>query len=234
MTKTQTLDLLNDRFALGNALVFDRGQGDLTCAQIQTPACSGEIYLHGGHVTRWRPAGEDEVLWMSRSAVFNDDKAIRGGVPICFPWFAGRIPADHPDPGNAPSHGPARTTLWRVAQTQEVDRGVALALTASIAGFELTYRVVFGESLSLSLEVRNPGKQPASYEQALHSYFTIGQIRQVKVTGLEGDGYLDTAGGPIRPTTQPAIRLPLRARPTVSIPLRPPARLMTLRCLGRS
>ena len=82
------------------------GHGGLPVVQVDVPACTGEVYLHGAHVTSWRPLGS-EVLWVSDEAVYRPGKAIRGGVPICFPWFA-----DGPDGTATPAHGFARTTEW--------------------------------------------------------------------------------------------------------------------------
>lgn len=192
MRGMQTLDDLNARFALDDALTFEIGEGGLVRAVVRTPACTGEAYLHGAHVTRWRPSGHEEVLWMSSLAEFRAGKAIRGGVPICFPWFAGHKPAGQPD---APSHGLARTMLWQVADSGRVGEDVALTFSADIAPFKMRYTVRFGGALDLALTATNVSNQNASFEVALHSYFAVCQITQVHITGLAGAAYENTVGG---------------------------------------
>ncbi|MFI4861047.1 MAG: D-hexose-6-phosphate mutarotase [Phycisphaerales bacterium JB063] len=196
-----TLAELSDRFAIDGALAFERGEGGLTRMRVATPACVGEAYLHGAHVTRWRPAGHDEVLWLSARANFLPDTAIRGGVPICFPWFAGHKPKDQP---NAPSHGLARTHLWDLDQARLLDDVVELTFTARIAPcWSLRYTVGFGQTLGLRLEATNTGEADAEFELALHSYFNISQITRARVTGLAGETYENTVGGAGTTHTQP-------------------------------
>jgi len=187
------IDQLNARFALDDALTFERGGGGLARARIDTPTCRAECYLHGAHITRWQPAGHDQVLWLSDRANFLYDMPIRGGVPICFPWFAGHKPKGRPD---APSHGLARTAAWDVAETRREGEAVALVFTTSVAPcWSLRYTVEFGASLSIALEATNTSDADAGFEVALHSYFTVSQIKAVQVTGLAGATYENTVGG---------------------------------------
>jgi len=190
---------LNRDYSLGDALLFVRGGGGMARAEVQTDACRAELYLHGAHVTRWRPAGHDEVLWTSERAMYAYDKPIRGGVPISFPWFAGHQPVNDP---NGPNHGYARLQPWHITQTRQTDAGVSLTLTTTVEPFVLEYEVVFGKELSMTLQVANHSKAQASYEAALHSYFTISQIHNVTVSGLEGASYLNTVGGANTPEIQ--------------------------------
>lgn len=175
------------------------GRGGLPVVQIDVPACSGEIYLHGAHVTSWRPLGT-EVLWVSDRAVYRPGTAIRGGVPICFPWFAGG-----PDGTASPAHGFARTAEWGVVGGTTDGRWVEviLALTDTEPTralwpypFACDYRVRMGENeLALLLTVTNTGDEPFTFEEALHAYFGVSDVRHVQVTGLEGASYLDMVPG---------------------------------------
>jgi len=175
------------------------GRGGLPVVQVDVPACAGEVYLHGAHVTSWRPLGT-EVLWVSEAAVFGPGKAIRGGVPICFPWFAGG-----PDGTAAPAHGFARTTEWGLVGATTDGRWVEviLALADSPATRELwphsfacDYRVRMGENeLALLLSVTNTGGEPFTFEEALHAYFGVSDIRTTQVDGLAGASYLDMVPG---------------------------------------
>ena len=194
------LPLLNQHFGIEDVLHFSAGEGGLWKASITTEKCVAELYRHGAHLTRWRPKGHDEVLWLSQQARFLYDMAIRGGVPICFPWFAGNKPAYDP---NGPSHGYARITTWEFIDARHEAGDVTLSLrTETEPCFTLRYDVTFSDTLTMQLTVTNTGSAPASFESALHSYFVISQIRQVKVTGLEHADYLDTVGGDARPMTQ--------------------------------
>ncbi|MEO0475916.1 MAG: D-hexose-6-phosphate mutarotase [Planctomycetota bacterium] len=194
------LPLLNQHFGIEDVLQFSAGEGGLWRAGITTEKCTAELYRHGAHLTRWRPKGHDEVLWLSQRANFLYDQAIRGGVPICFPWFAGRKPAYDP---NGPSHGYARTTTWEFIDAKHDAGDVTLSLRTEIEpSFALRYDVTFSDTLTMQLTATNAGTAPASFESALHSYFVISQIKQVQVVGLENADYLDTVGGGAQPMTQ--------------------------------
>src|ERR1700749_3017076 len=105
----KTIEELNRQFALPRAAEIVEGNGRLPKVQSRTPPATGEIYLHGPHVTSWRQVGAEEVLFLSSHSRWEDGLAIRGGIPICFPWF--RAKADDP---KAPAHGFARTKEWRL------------------------------------------------------------------------------------------------------------------------
>lgn len=182
------------------------GSGELPALRISTPLAEGEVYLHGAHVTSWVPAGHDPVIWMSKASRFAPTEPIRGGVPICFPWFGpGR------EPGMSPAHGFARLADWRLVGASDDDSVVTLTFrlghedVEGSAGaekwthpFEATYTVVMGGDLTLSLAVRNPGDEEYSYEEALHTYLHVQDVTAVTIEGLDGARYLDKApyGGP--------------------------------------
>src|SRR5689334_18278325 len=104
---------LNERFA-DDGLHFEDAAGGLVRAVIETPAAQGEVYLHGAHITRFAPAGHAPVLFLSEKSQFAPDKAIRGGVPICFPWFGPRASDE-----TAPMHGFARVLEWSVESVEQ-------------------------------------------------------------------------------------------------------------------
>ena len=162
---------------------------------LQTSLAAGAIHAHGAHVLSWLPAGHDEVLFLARGAVFDSQAAIRGGIPVIFPWFGpGRTP------GMSPSHGFARTAPW---QLDRVDDGPDVArveyrLTEADATspwfpgpFEASLTVSFGRELEVALSVRNSGTEPFSYEDALHAYFAVSDIERIGVEGLHGARYFD-------------------------------------------
>src|SRR5262245_37710636 len=106
---------LNHRFALPGPAQVLEGNSGMPKVRITSPEVVGEIYLHGAHVTSWKPTGRDEVLFLSSRSRWEQGHAIRGGVPICFPWFGGK--ADDP---KAPAHGFARTTVWHLESIDQI------------------------------------------------------------------------------------------------------------------
>jgi len=175
---------------------LETGPGDLLRLGVDHERFgAAEVYLHGAHVTGWTPPGGGPVLWLSAQSHFRPDAAIRGGVPICFPWF-GAGPADD----RTPSHGYARLRDWRLASVIEEDDGVTLALVLPVQDgdlpLEATYLVTVGAALGLALEVRNAGDEAVTFEEALHTYLAVSDVRQVAVEGLDGARYLDRLGGP--------------------------------------
>src|SRR5262249_13882759 len=100
---------LDRRFALPGVAEVVEGNGGMPEVRITSPEVVGEIYLHGAHVHSWKPAGKEEVLFLSSQSRWEDNHAIRGGVPICFPWFGSK--ADDP---RAPAHGFVRTAAWHL------------------------------------------------------------------------------------------------------------------------
>jgi glucose-6-phosphate 1-epimerase len=169
-------------------------------AAISTPAAEADIYLQGAHVTHWTPRGQRPVLFVSPKSVFARGKAIRGGVPIIFPWFG---PRSDGKPG--PDHGFARNTDWTIEGAKLLSDGkveITFALAPNeiargfgYSSFHLRYRVTVGSELEMELETRNDAQEPLNYEAALHTYFAISDIHQVSVSGLEGTTYIDKTDG---------------------------------------
>jgi glucose-6-phosphate 1-epimerase len=192
------VDGLNARFGLGDALRFEDGPGGLTRAKIASEAATAEIYLQGAHVARWHPmSAEHPVLFLSQNSHFAAGQAIRGGVPLVFPWFAERKDGL---PGGM--HGFARTLPWEVVATEERPEGVALSFkllpnqTTRDLGFDhfvLVYEVVVGATLSLTLEVENVSDSSLTFEEALHAYYSVSDVRQIEVSGEGNTDYLDRA-----------------------------------------
>lgn len=171
------------------------GNGGLQKVRIASPYASGEMYLHGGHVTSWKPAGREEVLFLSSQSRWENGNAIRGGVPICFPWFGAK--ADDP---KAPAHGFARTKAWQLESIAQVKDGIAVSMFIESdtdtkrwwpAEFRLACRATFGSHLRLELVVTNTGKESLRFEEALHAYHRVGNILRTRVSGLDAVDYID-------------------------------------------
>ena len=188
---------------MAEVVVVESGPGGLPRARVAGARADAEVYLQGGHVTRWQPHGAAPVLFLSTRAAYAPGKAIRGGVPVVFPWFGA-----HPTDRQAPMHGFARSRPWRLASSGPgPGESVVLELmleddTATRAlwpsAFSLRYRVSVGDALGLALEVVNTSPTPFTFEAALHSYLAVGDIRAVGITGLENTTYIDKVDGMTR------------------------------------
>lgn len=150
---------------------------------INTPLCSAAISLYGGHLLSWAPAGERPVIFMSPRAVFKQGKALRGGIPLCWPWF-GKHPAD----ASLPSHGVARISTWQMAGHEMTDDGtmrVTLALPPADESLPSGALILeLGRKLVVRLLTLDV-PQAMPYSAALHTYFAVSDYERVAVTGLE-------------------------------------------------
>jgi glucose-6-phosphate 1-epimerase len=171
------------------------GNGGLSKVLVTAPEAEGEIYLHGAHITSWKPAGRGEVFFLSSKSLWKDGTAIRGGVPICFPWFGNKA-----GDVQAPAHGFVRTKEWQLESTANGEDGTTVSMfTGSDEDtkrwvpdqFHLAFRVTFGHDLKVELVVTNTGNQPLRFEEALHAYHRVGNIQNARVKGLQGVTYID-------------------------------------------
>lgn len=186
---------LDRRFGIPDIARVCEGDGRLARVDITSPLAHGEMYLHGAQVTSWKPAGKDEVLFISTKTRWEEGKAIRGGIPICFPWF--RAKADDP---HAPAHGFVRTRSWQLGSIVETGAGVAVTMFIESdeqtrrwwpAEFRLAHRVTFGSELSLELICTNTGTTSLRFEEALHTYNLVADVGTVRLQGLDGARFLD-------------------------------------------
>jgi len=190
---------------------LERGAGGLERLVIDGPAARGEVYLHGAHVTGWQPRGQAPVIWLSPKSAFAPGSPIRGGVPICFPWFGA-----HATDTSAPGHGFARLHRWTLESVREQDGAVVVALRLATDAahplspawphaFAARHTVSFGNELEMRLEILNPGAASITFEEALHTYFAISDIWNVTVSGLAETEYVDKVGETSRRRQQDAV-----------------------------
>lgn len=178
--------------------------------RLQSPAGIAEVALQGAQLVAWVPAGFEPVIWMSPVERLGTAKAVRGGSPICWPWFA-----SHPSDASKPAHGFVRTRMWEVVQVERAASHlrVAFATRTTPADHDLwphtaslQFDVTLGAGLDLALTTSNLGPTTFALTQALHTYFAVGDISAVTVDGFDAETYLDKLDGNARKTQSGAIR----------------------------
>jgi glucose-6-phosphate 1-epimerase len=173
-------------------VAFIDGRGELPMLEVTSAWSTAEIYLHGAHVTHFQKKGDAPLLFLSQCSRFGDNEPIRGGVPVIFPWFGPRE--------GMPQHGFARLKSWELKEVVPApDGSVSLRFclpeypeASAFPPFSVEYVVTVSETLSLELLVTNKSKDEAfTFESCLHTYFEVGDISGVALTGLKGLSYLD-------------------------------------------
>ena len=199
---------------LSEGSTFRRGPGGLAFAQIENDLAVARICLQGAQLIHWQPRSQAEsVTFTSAAAQYTEGKAIRAGVPICWPWFG-----PHPTDKARASHGFARNVLWEARAPIRMENGatqLSLRLCDSRQSlalwpyrFALDYRITIGEELSLELTTSNTGSESFPLSEALHAYFQVGDIGSVQVLGLEHAGFVDTADGGRRKRQEGPVSFP--------------------------
>lgn len=201
------IQILNQRFGAPGRIAFRSGEAGLPIVSLVNRYGSCEVSLYGGHVLAYRPTGHGPALFLSQCSLFEPGKPIRGGIPICWPWFG-----PCPDDPAKPMHGFARINQWELRATEYSDdvTELRLALTDSDLtrrlwphAFELTLRVWLDERLNLALSTVNRDAKPFTITQAFHPYLLVRDIRDVTVHGLDGAAFLDRLDGHIEKHTGP-------------------------------
>lgn len=172
-----------------------------------SPSSRARILRYGAQVMGWAPTGEDDVLWRSRRATMRAGEPVRGGIPICMPWFAG---GPHGDA--RPVHGFARTRYWELGQQRHTPTSASVRFDLNEAEpcaptffphrFHAAYSVALTDDLVATLRVRNIDSTPFAFEEALHAYFAVGDVKDVTIDGLAGRTYVDAAHAPERRRAQ--------------------------------
>ena len=171
-------------------------ENGLDILDISNEAASAKIALQGAHLFEYTRRNENPLLWISPTARFEKNRAIRGGIPVCWPWFG--KDTRYPD---GPQHGFARTALWTLTDIGEPDASTTVA-TLSLDHtdveqswfpyrFRVTLRIVIGKTLEISLQTENLDERPFTLTEALHTYFAVGDIASVQILGLQNTVYAD-------------------------------------------
>jgi glucose-6-phosphate 1-epimerase len=192
--------VLNQDYGIAGKVYFEASPGDLPLVALSSAHGSAVVALQGGHLLSWIPQGEPPVIWLSKDAKFVPGKSIRGGVPVCWPWFGA-----HPRETGFPAHGFARTVPWQVIGTEargDGDTRLTLRLEQNDAthrywpfSTEVTMRISLGAALEMELITRNTGETPIIVGEALHTYFEVGDVRDISIRGLEDCEFLDKVDG---------------------------------------
>jgi glucose-6-phosphate 1-epimerase len=194
------IEELKEKYSLSGKIEFIAGKAGFINAVVRNGLSECIVSLYGGHILSYRPEGESDLLWVSKSSYFEQGKPIRGGIPVCWPWFGG-----HPSIAEMPAHGFARISQWNVKSVSEGKDFTELILSLTdkdvadkrfnTQPFELELSLKCGKTLEVELSTFNTGKSDFNLSEALHSYFSVSDIRSVSISGLDGAGYIETAGG---------------------------------------
>ncbi|MHB8743702.1 MAG: D-hexose-6-phosphate mutarotase [Sulfuricaulis sp.] len=194
------LAALNAAFGIPDRVTFKEGRGGLVVAEVANIHGTATIVLQGAHVLAWAPRGQKPVIWCSRAAKFLPGKSIRGGVPICWPWFG-----PHAVEASFPAHGFARTVPWEVIGTQTLaDNSTRLVFRLLQSEYTRTLwpyasslecHITVGAGLEIELVTHNQGGNPITIGAALHTYFEVSDVSKVAIHGLEDCFYLDKVDG---------------------------------------
>lgn len=193
----KTIDQLNLEFGTNTDISFRKLADNIAIADINNSLASASVSLYGGHVVSWQPKTQTKpVLWVSDLVKFQQGKAIRGGVPICWPWFGA-----HQSQASLPGHGYARITPWVLTSVQTMTNGATI-LELSLgksdlfyahwhANVRLTLRVTIGDTLEITLKTLNETEHEFTFTEGLHTYFQVSDIANIRILGLEGCEYID-------------------------------------------
>ncbi len=204
------LSTLNQKFGIEGQLSFrDAGDGFIVI-DIQNDFCTASVALQGAHLMSWQPTGEQPVIWMSPVAQLAAGKSIRGGVPICWPWFGA-----HASQAAFSGHGFARTVMWQLIAATSDEQG-ATVIRLSIAEIKteqwpadvpVEIKMVIGKTLEMELITRNHSAEVVVVGDALHTYFAVSDVSQINIRGLDGCDYIDKVGADTRSSQQGIINI---------------------------
>jgi len=185
---------MEEKFGVKGEIGFSKPENNLLFLTVSNKFAEADICLYGANITSFRPHNSKDILWMSSESSFEVGKPIRGGIPICFPWFG-----PHKTDSSKPQHGFARLMYWNLVETANTSGGetlVRLKLCSSeetkaywAYHFCAEMIIIVGQTLQVSLKVINSDDQPFEYTCALHSYYNVSDIENIAITGLIGANY---------------------------------------------
>ncbi len=190
------IEELEDKFSIEGEVGFAELEDDLIFITVSNKYADADICLYGAHVTNFKPYRTMEILWMSPESNFQEGSPIRGGIPICFPWFG-----PHKTDPEKPMHGFARLMYWDVKEISSQASGETLIRlqicssdkTKTFWPFDFCAEMIFnvGQTLAVTLKVTNTSCETFEYTSALHSYFSLSAIENISIEGLQSTKYID-------------------------------------------
>ncbi len=194
-----TVEALNQQYAIKDVAHFLQEKDGLIFLSINNSFASARITLYGAQIISYKPFGTQDVLWVSDNATFKEGKAIRGGIPICFPWFG-----PHNTDNTKPQHGFARTSNWQVLAVQQLADGATdiqfmleqseKTLNLWPFPFKAVINFIVGNTLQVIFSVTNTGTTSLEYSDALHTYFNISDIAAIELDGFDNAPYYEAFG----------------------------------------
>ncbi|MEW6765623.1 MAG: D-hexose-6-phosphate mutarotase [Pseudomonadota bacterium] len=195
-----TVDALNASHGQGDALHFILGPGDLPQAVLRAHGTEARVMLQGAQIVHYQPADQEPVIWLSEEIKYLPGKSVRGGVPVCWPWFGATT-------DGRPAHGFARNLDWQLESSaiKDGEAVLVLALSPSEAtrklwphDFRLALEIRLGDTLRMTLDTEHLGTEPCEITQGLHTYLRVGDIGQAAILGLADTPFLDKTRGMLR------------------------------------
>ncbi|MDQ6988672.1 MAG: D-hexose-6-phosphate mutarotase [Mariprofundaceae bacterium] len=201
------IEQYNSDFGIEGQVTFKDGQGDMPIVEVNNTLACASIALQGAHVLHYQAVAQSPLIWMSPEVTYAEGKSLRGGVPVCWPWFG-----PHAVDKALPGHGFARTVNWKPVASAALADGstqISFELVATAASkaacphaLRVRLHMTVGSSLKLMLETSNLGKTTFTLGAALHTYLQVGDVRQVRLEGLDACDYLDKVDGGVRKSQQ--------------------------------
>jgi D-hexose-6-phosphate mutarotase len=209
-----TSDILsmNNKFSIKHHCVIHEGKGGIPFISVENAYAKASIALLGGHILSFQPHGQKDLLWLSKTSVYKEGKPIRGGIPICWPWFG-----KHPSASDSPMHGFARTHFWELVSTDVIQNGytqIRLLLTDNQQTlplwdqrFLLEETITIGNELFVELKTTNNDVTPFTWTGALHTYFAIGNTNGIAINGFDSHEYFDKLDNMARKSQKELVRI---------------------------
>ena len=204
------VDQLNDLYCVEGELGFSEMDGGLVFANVSNKYGDADICLYGAQATYFAPHGRYPILWLSPECIYEEGKAIRGGIPICFPWFG-----PHPTDSTKPQHGFGRLRYWSVKRSGTTEHGETFLIlqlvddeqTRALWDYSFCAEITFivGKKLTVDFKVTNTDTKPFTYSEALHSYFSVSNSAEISVEGLQGTHFYDGFGDELIQDNEPVI-----------------------------
>jgi len=188
------LQELNQKYSIKNHITFSR-EKHMIVAELKSQYSTAKVSLYGAQVLSFIPNGEKDLLFVSKESFYQEGKAIRGGIPVCWPWFGA-----HSTDQNKPSHGFARLSNWQVIKTSSKNDELSLQLELNDSEytrliwpykFKTIISITIGRTLSVDLTTANLDEKPFTITSALHSYFNVSDSEKITISGLKNTNYVD-------------------------------------------